>query len=112
MADFPNYPKYAGTSAIVDSGSAIVERTQLLTVDIHGLSFSLMATHDHSIDRITTEQRSRQHVLIKINTWQGGDLTFKFKVGTFQGSDLHLAVHLEEHYNYNIFTYTFTQERP
>jgi hypothetical protein len=112
MADFPNFPKYAGNSPIVDSGSVIIERTKLLTIEIHGLSFYIKAIHDPKIERISTEPRGRNKLLVNINTWQGGDPTFKFKVGTLLGTDLHLAVHLAEHSNYYIWTYTFTQERP
>jgi hypothetical protein len=109
MADFP---KYAGTSPIVDSGTVIVDRTQLLHIDIHGLTFFIKAIHNPNIERISTEPRGRDKLLINLNTWQGGNLTFKFKVGSLLGSDLHLAVHVAEHDNYYIWTYTFTQDGP
>jgi len=112
MTDFFSFPKTAGNDPIIDSGTVIVSANELFTIDIHGLSFSITAAHDPKLSAITTDFRTRQHIVIKINTWQGGDLTFKFKVGTIEGGDLYLAVHLDVHYNYHIITYTFTQQRP
>lgn len=112
MTDFYNFPKSAGNNRIIDSGAVIVGRDELFTIDIHGLSFSIMHVHDPKCAAITTETRSRQNIVIKINTWQGGDLTFKFKAGTIEGKDLFLAVNLDVHYNYHIITYTFSQQGP
>jgi len=108
----PDHPRYAGNNPIVETGTAILSDDEWLTIDIEGLHFSITSISDPKVDSITTESKSRNQVLIKINTWQGGDLTFKFRVGMLRSRDLYLSVHLDVHYNHRIITYTFTQERP
>lgn len=107
------FTRFAGTSLVIDSGTVILGPDDpSLTIDLQGLQFSITHIDDQKAEPITTEIRSRTHVVIKINTWQGGDPTFKFKVGMFQGRDLYLAVRLDVHYSYRIITYTFSQKRP
>jgi hypothetical protein len=103
--------RLAGNHEIIETGTAIVAADEWLTITIDGLSFSITAIHDGKKASITTETKSHNQILININTWQGGDLTFKFKVGTLRNLDLYLAVNLDNHYNYNIITYTFTRQR-
>jgi hypothetical protein len=79
------------------------------TIEIQGLIFSITSWSDPRKEAITTENQQRNHLLIRINTWQGGELTFKFKVGTINGRDLDLAVNLDVRYNYRIINYTFSQ---
>ncbi len=105
-----DYKKYVGNNDVVESGVAILaSQEEWFTIEIHGLIFSITSWSESSKPAITTESQKRNHILIKINTWQGGDLTFKFKVGTLNGRDLNLAVNLDVHYNYRIVTYTFSQ---
>jgi hypothetical protein len=104
---------FLDNSPIIESGVAILgPDDEWLTVNIRGLKFSIGTANDSKMAPITTEHRSRDHVLIRINVWQGGDLTFKFKVGTFSGNPLNLAVNLDVHYNHRIITYTFSEKRP
>jgi hypothetical protein len=110
MAAYP-IQTFAGDFEIAASGSAIVGAREWLTISIEGLTFSITSIHDGKQGSITTETKSRNQILIKINTWQGGDLTFKFKVGTLRSLDLYLAVHLDVHDNYHIVTYTFTRQK-
>jgi hypothetical protein len=108
-----NFPTYVGNNIVVESGSAVLgPDDKHLSVDIRGLKFSIAAANDRSLAAITTKTIARDHVMITINVWQGGDLTFKFKVGTISGRDLDLAVHLDVHTNHRIITYTFSQRGP
>jgi hypothetical protein len=108
-----NFPTYADNSPIIESGIAVLgPDDNWLTIDIRGLKFSIATANDSKKPAISTENRTPNHIVITINVWQGGDLTFKFQVGTYSGSPLFLAVHLDVHYNHRIITYTFSQKMP
>ena len=105
-----NFPTYVGNSIVVESSVAVLgPDDDSLTVDIRGLKFEIATANDRSLAAITTKTLTRDHVLITINVWQGGDLTFKFRVGTLSGGELNLAVHLDVHNNHRVLTYTFSQ---
>ncbi|WP_369720870.1 hypothetical protein AB8Z38_27770 [Bradyrhizobium sp. LLZ17] len=105
-----NFTKYVGGSIVVDSGVAVLgPDDNYLSIDIRGLKFSIGSANDRSLGAITIKSIARDHVMITINVWQGGDLTFKFQVGTISDRVMDLAVHLDVHTNHRVITYTFSQ---
>jgi hypothetical protein len=104
------FPTYVGNNKVIESGVAVLgEDDDWLTVRIRGLNFSIGTVNEPKLPPISNEHPSRDSLRIRINTWQGGDLTFKFKVGTYLNADLYLAVNLAIHYNHRIITYTFSR---
>ena len=82
------YPKSVGNNNVIESRVAILSYLgDWFTIEIQGLIFSITSWSDSRKEAISTENMQRNHLLIRINTWQGGDLTFKFKVGTINGRD-------------------------
>jgi len=109
----PSLQKYVGGNTVVDSGSVVLGPDDgRFTVIIDNLTFIISAIQEPRTERLSVVRESHDKLIIKINTTQGGDLTFKFKVGNLMGRDLSLAIHLEAHDSYSIFTYTFSMSRP
>ena len=104
--------KLVGKSSVIDSGSVVLgPDDDSLTIVIQNLTFTIMVVNDPRAERLNPERRSPNQMLIKINTYQGGDLTFKFKVGTLHGRELYLAINLDIHANHRIIAYTFSTSR-
>jgi hypothetical protein len=108
----PESQRSVGNSTVVDSGAVVLgDDDDSFTIAVQGLNFTVRIVNEPRADRLRPERISNDKMLIKINTWSGGDLTFKFKVGTLNNRELYLAIHADIYNNNRVITYTFSMPR-
>jgi hypothetical protein len=104
---------WAGDHLVVDSGTVLLSPDEeTLTIRIENLNFFVSIIAVRTADPVTVERAARDRMNIKINTWQGGDLTFHFKVGSVEYMNLYLTIKVEVINAFRLIQYTFTKVRP
>src|SRR6201999_2390789 len=71
-ANMGDFTTYVGNSIVVESGVAILgPEDNYPSLDIRGIKFSIRRANDRSIAAIKTKTLARDHVMLRINVWQG-----------------------------------------
>ena len=104
---------WAGDHAVVDSGTVLLSPDkETLTIRVENLNFFISVIAGRTASPVTVDRVARDQMRIKVNTWQGGDLTFHFKVGSLDYENLYLTIKVEVINSYRLIFYTFTRMRP